>query len=143
MDSSQLIEFIGNHGFLSAAMLLVTILLLGNEITIKMRGFAAMIPAAAVQLINQKQAQVLDVRDAATFNKGHVANAHNAPLEQLLKTPSNLKLQQDKPVLVVCENGHSANRAAVQLKQAGYSELYTLKGGVMAWRDDKLPLTRK
>jgi rhodanese-related sulfurtransferase len=143
MDSSQLIEFIGNHWLLSMALLLITVLLVGNEVTLKIRGFAAMIPAAAVQLINQKGAQILDVRDAPSFNKGHVANAHNTPLEQLVKNSASVKLAKDKPVLVACENGQSANRAAVLLKTAGYTDLYTLKGGIAAWREDKLPLTRK
>lgn len=143
MDMAQLAEFVSNHLLLSLAFIIAATLLVGNEITLKARGFKAVIPAAAVQLVNQQNAQVLDVRDATSFNKGHVANAENAPLEKLLKNSVKLKLDKNKPVIVACESGHSANRAAVALKEAGFSELFTLKGGLMAWRDDKLPLTRK
>ena len=143
MDSSQLFEFVGNHLILSAALLLVTILLIGNEVTLKVRGFASILPAAAVQLINQQSAQVVDIRDASAFNKGHIANASNAPLEKLVKSAEQVKADKDKPVIVACENGQSANRAAMALKEVGFQKLYTLKGGIMSWRDDKLPLTRK
>lgn len=143
MDTTQLFEFIGNHMLMVTALVLVTALLVGNEIMLKLRGFQSVIPAKAVLLINQQDAQIVDVRDATSFNKGHIAAAFNAPLEQLVKSTSNLKADKSKPVIVACENGQSANRAAVLLKAAGFSELFTLKGGIVAWRDDKLPLTRK
>lgn len=143
MDIAQLMDFVGNHLLLATALMLVTALLVGNEIMLKMRGFKSIIPAAAVQLINQQDAQVLDVRDASTFNKGHIANAFNTPLDQLVKNSSGVKADKTKPVVVACENGQSANRAAVLLKAAGFTSLYTLKGGIAMWRDDKLPLIRK
>lgn len=143
MDFAQLMEFIANHPVLSIGLGLVTVLLIGNEVTLKLRGFASVIPAAAVQLINQKSAQVVDVRDAAAFNKGHIANAQNLPLEKLAKSSAALKMDKQLPVLVACENGQSANRAALLLKEAGFADLYTLKGGIVTWREDKLPLTRK
>lgn len=140
---AQLMEFIGNHLLLSTALVIVAVLLVGNEITLKIRGFQSVIPAAAVALINQKEAQVLDVRDASSFNKGHIANAHNSPIDKLVQSVAGLKLDKAKPVLVACENGQNANRGAMLLKEAGFASLYTLKGGIMSWRDDKLPLTRK
>jgi len=143
METPQLFEFIGNHLLLTTALVLVTALLVGNEIMLKLRGFQAVIPAKAVLLVNQQDAQVVDVRDATAFNKGHIAAAYNAPLDQLVKGNHKLKAEKSKPVIVACENGQSANRAAVLLKAAGFNQLYTLKGGLTAWRDDKLPLTRK
>lgn len=143
MDISQLMDFVGNHLLLATALMLTTALLVGNEIMLKLRGFQAVIPATAVQLINQQNAQVLDVRDASAFNKGHIANAFNTPLDQLVKSSNGVKADKSQPVIVACESGQTANRAAVLLKAAGFTNLYTLKGGITTWREDKLPLTRK
>lgn len=143
MDITQLFEFIGNHLLLATAFVLATTLLVGNEIMLKLRGFQGVIPAKAVLLVNQQDAQIIDVRDATSFNKGHIAAAFNAPLDQLVKGTKGLKADKSKPAVVACENGQSASRAAVLLKAAGFNELYTLKGGITAWREDKLPLTRK
>ncbi len=40
-------------------------------------------PTEAVQLINRRDALVLDVRDAASFSAGHITNARNIPAPDL------------------------------------------------------------
>ena len=52
---------------------------IGNSI----RGVKEVSSAAALQLINYKNALVLDVREAAEFNAGHVLNAKQIPFGKL------------------------------------------------------------
>jgi rhodanese-related sulfurtransferase len=43
-------------------------------------------------------------------------------------------------VIVLCNAGNIAGRAAAQLRAAGLAEVYVLAGGLNAWREAGLPL---
>jgi rhodanese-related sulfurtransferase len=92
----------------------------------------------ATQLINSKNAQVLDVRAPEEFGKGSLPNAKNIPLASIAQKSAELK--KEKPVIVVCDRGNIAGRAAAQLRASGFNEVYVLAGGVGAWREAGLPL---
>jgi rhodanese-related sulfurtransferase len=93
----------------------------------------------ATQLINSKHAQVVDVRDAADFARGSLPNAKNIPLADL-GTRGPKELKKDRPVIVLCNAGNIAGRAAAQLRAAGLAEVYVLAGGLNAWREAGLPV---
>jgi rhodanese-related sulfurtransferase len=93
----------------------------------------------ATQLINGKHAQVVDIRDAAEFAKGSLPNARNIPLGDLANRAAK-DLKKDRPVIVVCNSGNIAGRAAAQLRAAGMAEVYVLAGGLAAWREAGLPV---
>ena len=43
-------------------------------------------------------------------------------------------LTKDKPVIIQCRSGARSAAAIMQLEnQFGYTNLYNLKGGIMAW----------
>jgi rhodanese-related sulfurtransferase len=92
----------------------------------------------ATQLMNGKPTQIIDLRSAEDFAKGTLPNARNIPFETLGTRINDLK--KDKTVLLVCNNGTSAGRAAAQLRAAGFAEVFTLNGGLNAWRSAGLPL---
>lgn len=93
----------------------------------------------ATQLMNSKHAQVVDVRDAADFARGSLLNAKHIPLSEIAsRGPKELK--KDRPVIVLCNAGNIAGRAAAQLRAAGLGEVYVLAGGINAWREAGLPL---
>jgi rhodanese-related sulfurtransferase len=93
----------------------------------------------ATQLINSKHAQVVDIRKAAEFAKGSLPNARNIPLGDLANRAAK-DLKKDRPVIVVCNSGNTAGRAAAQLRAAGMAEVYVLAGGLAAWREAGLPV---
>lgn len=118
--------------FLSGAMLLWPLLR-------ARAGGPALTTLQATQLINTKHAQLVDVRDAAEFAKGSLPNAKHIPLAEVAsRGPKELK--KDRPVIVLCNAGNIAGRAAAQLRAAGLSEVYVLAGGISAWREAGLPL---
>jgi len=93
----------------------------------------------ATQLINTKHAQVVDIRDAAAFARGSLPNARNIPFAEL-GTRGPKELKKERPVIVLCDAGNIAGRAAAQLRTAGLAEVYVLAGGLNAWREAGLPL---
>lgn len=61
---------------------------------------------------------VLDIRQAADYNKGHVKGAVNAPFSPNMGSFLD-KLPKDKPVMVYCYTGQTAGQTVVLLNIAG------------------------
>jgi rhodanese-related sulfurtransferase len=81
---------------------------------------------------------LVDVRTVGEFMGGHLPNAINIPLHQV--TARLDEIPTDKPVILVCATGNRSGTAARQLVQAGYTDVYNLRGGTMAWMMNGLPL---
>jgi len=69
---------------------------------------------------------------------GAVAGARNVPLGSVLKTGLP-DVPKDTPLLVICRSGGRSGRAAAALTQMGYGEVYNMAGGMIAWKDARLP----
>ncbi|ABE50454.1 Rhodanese-like protein [Methylobacillus flagellatus KT] len=110
--------------------------------TIKRGAGAAISASDAVILINRSHAVVLDVRDDAEFAAGHIAEAKHIPLSQLPERIKELNKFKERPVLVYCESGARASKAAAILAKNEFKQVQQLQGGIRAWQDAKLPLVK-
>jgi len=100
-------------------------------------------PLQATQMINRgKSTAVIDVRNADEFAAGHLRDAKNMPLADLSNRIGELDKNRVKTVILVCQSGARANKAARQLKSAGFEDIYSLEGGIAAWSAAGLPLTK-
>lgn len=96
----------------------------------------------ATLLINRQDALVLDVRETAEWSAGHIPNARHIALGHLGKHLSEIEKHKDKPVIVVCASGNRSGAGCRVLKQAGFQQVRNLAGGVNAWSDAGLPMTK-
>lgn len=140
---SQLVEFFGNHVGLFVALGVVVLLLIANEVHGTLTGGKRLSVPEAVRLINDRDPLILDVRTPADFKKGHLLNAHNAPLTKLDESLGSASKDKSKPVLVYCALGSSSISAAERLRKLGYAEVYPLRGGINAWLGASLPVTAR
>jgi len=100
-------------------------------------------PMQATQMMNRgKGTAVVDVRTADEFAAGHLRDAKNIPLADLGNRVGELDKAKVKTVIVVCQSGARANKAARQLKAAGFEDIYSLEGGIAAWTAAGLPLIK-
>ena len=99
-------------------------------------------PAEAVQLINRRDAVVLDVRDAAAYKSGHITNARHVPEADLDARMKDLEKVKSKPVIVSCARGNSSVKVADRLRKAGFGEVVSLRGGIGAWQQANMPLEK-
>ncbi|MBK1617736.1 hypothetical protein CKO42_04555 [Lamprobacter modestohalophilus] len=136
----MLLEFVGNHWVLFAALGVILGLL---TFTLIMGEKGSVDPSAATTMINQRDAAVIDVRPAADFAKGHIINAVNVPMNGFKKQTAALSRYKGGPVIVNCRSGSQSQAACHVLRKEGFNEVYNLKGGIMAWEAANLPLTRK
>jgi rhodanese-related sulfurtransferase len=86
------------------------------------------------QTINTAGAQLVDVRTPGEYSAGHIEKAINADIYTDAFRQRIAQLDKNKPVLVYCASGVRSANAARQLKQAGFTQVYDLRGGFNAWR---------
>lgn len=141
--SSRLLEFIVNHWALSAAFVGVLVLFIINEIRRKAHGVPQLGPHAATQVMNSEDALVLDVREDTEYKQGHLANAVHIPLGQLGQRLKELEKYKDRAVVAYCRTGSRSNSAAGLLRRQGFSTVFNLAGGIVAWQNANLPVTKK
>ncbi len=123
-------------GIFSGIMLLWS--LFGN----RFRGVKEVGLPGALQLINHKDALVLDVREESEYKSGHVLNAKWIPLGKLKERMSELDKYKDQPMVVVCRSGNRSGTACYLLGKQGFTQAYNLAGGVLAWKKNNLPLEK-
>ena len=140
MQASQLFEFVANHWYLFVALVVILGLLIHNLI-VGERGNVDL--QAATAMMNHKEASVIDVRSAADFAAGHIVNAVNIPMNGFKNQMAVMNKYKGKPIIVNCKSGAQSAAACQILRKEGFTEVYNLKGGIMAWQAASLPLSRK
>lgn len=135
------IEFIGNHPVLFAALVAVLVFIVVTEVR-QRRGPKALTAREAVRLINDTDARVVDVRDVAAFKSGHLLNAVHIPQGRLAEEAGRISSDKSRPVIVYCKSGTQSAAACRILQQAGYEQVYHLKGGMYGWQDAGMPVER-
>ena len=96
----------------------------------------------AVQLINRRDAVVLDVRDTGEFNSGHIAHARHIPEGQVADRIKELEKFKARPIVVSDKTGMRAAVVTGLLRKNGFNEAVALRGGVAAWQQASLPLEK-
>jgi rhodanese-related sulfurtransferase len=82
---------------------------------------------------------VLDVRSGEEFASGHVPGAVNVPYAQVAARIGELGAPRE--VVVYCERGPRASKAAGVLSGAGFAVKH-LAGHMSGWREAGLPIAR-
>ena len=85
---------------------------------------------------------VLDVRSPEEFATGHVPGAINVPYTHLPAKISTLPSPSDKDLVLYCEVGVRAERAATRLRDNGFTRLLHLDGDMKHWRESKRPVEK-
>jgi len=75
---------------------------------------------------------IVDLRSATDFAAGHIKDAHNTTLSNVLNEAAN---SNGKPILAVCYTGQTAARAVGALRLMGF-EAKSLKWGMSAWHSN-------
>lgn len=84
--------------------------------------------------IQKEGTQLVDVRTLNEYNKGHIRDAVLIDFfENNFKEISTKKLDKKKPVYLYCRSGGRSARAAKIYKDAGFTKVYNLLGGINAW----------
>lgn len=106
------------------------------------RGGAKLSTLQATQMINDRDAVVVDIRDQAEYARGHVINAKSFPAKVLDERKAEIEKLKGKPVIVSCDTGTRAAASADKLRALGLTDVFVLQGGFNAWRNAGLPVSK-
>ena len=97
----------------------------------------------AVQLINYKNALVLDVREESEYDAGHIANSKHIPADKIKDRMQELEKFKDKPIVVIYKSGVRSGAASSTLHAHGFPHVHNLAGGIDTWTQANLPIVKK
>lgn len=136
------VSFVQNNIALVAAAVVSGALLLWPLVS--RRSASEVDTLVAVQLINYKDALVLDVREASEYESGHIPNSKHIPADKLEQRVQELEKFKSKPILLIHRSGvTSAGKTSKLLRDCGFAHVHNLMGGIDTWRHANLPIVKK
>lgn len=75
---------------------------------------------------------LIDVRQPGEYERGHIPGAHLIPVGELRNRIR--EIDRNKPTITYCGSGVRSRAAAAVLEGEGLSEVYSMDGGIRAWR---------
>lgn len=102
-------------------------------------------PQAAKALIDDGTL-LIDVREPFEYEAGHIAGSLNIPMAALAAAADpaspdrDERLAPDQPVVLHCGVGARSLVAADALKDMGFTDVRSMRGGIGAWYEEGLPV---
>ena len=136
----QLGQFIINHWWLWAALIVILLLIFINEKLTQKQRAKELSPQAAVSLINNENAIVIDLRDVDSFRTGHIIDSIRATADDF--NQQRMDKYKAQPLILVCARGLQSAPLAAKLREQGFTQPMVLAGGITAWQTAELPLVK-
>lgn len=94
------------------------------------------------QAMSKQGALLLDVREPDEYAALHAPGAKLIPLGEVQARLAEIAAYKDQPVVVVCRSGRRSAKAVELLKEAGFSRVSNVEGGMLAWQQAGLEVVR-
>lgn len=134
-------EFVDQNIWWFVSLIVLMNLILFSFLMGTVKGATQVTPMALPAVQRNGKSLIIDLNTPAVFAQGHIAGAENMTLDQLSADNKKLAKYKNHPVIVTCQSGGGTTiKAAKTLVENGFSNVYFLKGGLMAWQKDNLPL---
>lgn len=135
-------QYLQNNIWMVVIAITSGLMLLWSLFGNRARGVKEVNAVEALELINRKNALVLDVREESEYKSGHLLNAKWIPLGRLADRIGELERYREQAIVVVCRSGQRSASACAALGKQGFTQAYNLSGGVMGWKKSNLPLEK-
>lgn len=83
------------------------------------------------KLESENDIMVIDIRDAEEYKKNHITKAFSIPYSHLFRNINKFRNKQE--IVLYCDFGMLSYAAAVKLRELGFRNVYSLKGGLAEW----------
>ena len=97
-------------------------------------------PQQLAARLQKDTVRIIDVRTPSEWESGRIEQAEHFPLSEILENRLPTA-EKDEELVLQCGSGYRSNIAASILRQAGFSRVKSLAGGVFAWSNAGFPLT--
>lgn len=128
-----------------AVTLLITSLLACNTETNIHSSVGINVHDANNLTLNHDEVVVLDVRTPKEFSKAHIHGALNINIHSPLFTQKVAELDRNKTYIVHCAvnpRGGRGDKSIHIMNELGFNKLWSLNGGLNAWKRADLPVNR-
>ena len=95
-------------------------------------------PIQAADMLNKKEAIIIDVREQDERDAEHIEGTLFIPLAKLENRMGELAQFKNSPIIVQCRSGKRSNIAGAKLIKAGFKNILNLEGGILAWNKQGL-----
>lgn len=136
----QFNQFILNHWQLWVAFVILVLLVLINEFITQKKKSKEISPQTAVDLINNDDTVVIDLREKEAYKNGHIIDSINASADDF--NQPKMSQYKDKNLILICARGQQSPAVAAKIRPLGFRPL-VLKGGIISWQNADLPLIKK
>lgn len=82
---------------------------------------------------------VLDVRNKDEFSEGKIAGSILLPVDAVDEKVEKVLTDKGKFIVTQCRRGVRSKAAALVMQALGYTQVYSLEGGIEAWKRAGLP----
>jgi len=138
----QILEFSTNHPILVPSFFALAGLIIFTELRNFTQKFSTVGPSGAISIINSNDTVLLDVREMSEVTSGTLNDAIHIPLSTLTKRVAELDKYKDSSIMVYCRSGNRSGSVCRTLSGRGFGNVYNLAGGIMAWEDAHLPVSK-
>jgi rhodanese-related sulfurtransferase len=138
----EILVFLQHHWILTTALAAVLILLIILEFIKIQRGTSRLSSSQVIQLINHENAAIIDLRAPDVFVNGHIVGSISLPARELSEKIKRIEKYKSQPIVLVCGTGDESIKAIPTLVNHGFQRVYTLRGGINAWKMADMPLVK-
>lgn len=138
----EIFIFLEAHWALSLALAILLFSLFIIELIRLKHSAQRVTPLQLTQLINHKNATVIDLRSADDFAKGHIVGSVTLPLSEYKANPKKLDKFKSKPIVLLCTKALESPKIAASLKAQGF-HVHVLGGGIQSWIQAEMPLVKE
>ena len=91
--------------------------------------------------LSEKHALLFDVREPFEIKKGMIRGAVNVPSTGGINTAADT-ISKETSLFLYCVSGVRSRRIAIAFYNKGFRKLYSLEGGIVAWKKDGFPVVK-
>ncbi len=85
---------------------------------------------------------LIDCREQNEWDEGHIKQATFVPLSNFQALFADILKNKDAKIILQCRSGKRSMQACQILMQEGFSDLYNLEGGILAWQEEGFEVTK-
>jgi len=88
------------------------------------------------------KAILIDVREFFEFRKSRLYNSVNIPSSGNIDYSADT-INKESSLFLYCTTGYRSKRVAREFYEKGFLKLYSLDGGIVAWKKEGMPVDKK
>jgi rhodanese-related sulfurtransferase len=139
----EYIEFGQQHTLLVIGFVVVLGLIFWAEFSRFTRKYTMVNATEAVRVLNKDKVTILDVRENREIQGGVIKGARTIPVSEVANHLAEFEKNKNNPFLIYCASGNRSGGTCNLLTSKGFDDVYNLSGGLMSWKSENLPLSKK